>query len=76
MPVDIPKGRIDRVVVSLDGMGDGFAEPDGMKGCARIQCQEPMSTCSQEDELIKTQECLQKRPAYTCALCGIALAIR
>eukprot|EP00439_Symbiodinium_sp_Y106_P026018 s8580_g3.t1 len=53
MPVNIPKGRIDRVVVSLDGMGGGFAEPDGMKGCARIQCQEPLSTCSQEDELIK-----------------------
>ena len=53
MPVNIRKGRIDRVVVSLDGMGDGFAEPDRMKGCARIQCQEPMSTCSQEDELIK-----------------------
>ena len=53
MPVNIPKGRTDRVIVSLDGMGDGFAEPDGMKGSAQIQCQEPLSTCSQEDELIK-----------------------
>ena len=53
MPANIPRGRIDRVVVSLDGAGDGFAEPHGTKGCARIQCREPPSTCSQEDELVK-----------------------
>ena len=53
IPANIPKGRIDRVVVNLDGAGDGFAEPNGTKGCARIQCREPMSTCSQEDELVK-----------------------
>ena len=53
MPVNTPKGRIDRVIVSLGGMGDGFAEPDGTKGSARIHCQGPLSTCSQEDELIK-----------------------
>eukprot|EP00439_Symbiodinium_sp_Y106_P075566 s1205_g15.t1 len=53
MPANIPKGRIDRVVVNLDGAGDGFAEPNETKGCARIQCREPMSSCSQEDELVK-----------------------
>ena len=29
MPASIPKGRIDGVVVSLDGAVDGFAEPKG-----------------------------------------------
>ena len=53
MPANIPKGRIDRVVVSLDGAGDGLAEPEGTKGCARIQCREPVCTCTQEDELIQ-----------------------
>ena len=53
MPANIPKGRIDRVAVSLDGAGDGFAEPDGTKGCAPIHCREPPCTCSQEDELVK-----------------------
>ena len=54
MPANIPyKGRIDRIVVSLDGAGDGFAEPEGTKGCARIQCREPVCTCTQEDELVQ-----------------------
>ena len=38
MPVSIPKGRVDRVIVTLDGAGDGFAERKGAKGCARIRC--------------------------------------
>ena len=50
MPVSIPKGRTDRVV-SLDGAGDGFAEVKGSKGCARIQCREPIGTCAHEDQL-------------------------
>ena len=53
MPASIPKGRIDRVVVSLDGAGDGFAEPKDAQGCARIQCREPIGTCAREDELIQ-----------------------
>ena len=69
MPVNIPKGRIDRVVVSLGGMGAGFAEPDGMKGCARIQCKEPMSTCSQEDELIKKLKNAGERPKEVGGSC-------
>ena len=48
MPASIPKGRIDRVVVSLDGAGGGFAEPKDAQGCARTQCREPS-----EDELIQ-----------------------
>ena len=38
MPVSIPKGRVDRVIVTLGGAGDGFAERKGAKGCARIRC--------------------------------------
>eukprot|EP00439_Symbiodinium_sp_Y106_P068784 s4139_g11.t1 len=53
MPANIPKGRIGRVVVHLGGAGDGFAESDGRKGCARVRCREPLGTCTQEDELIK-----------------------
>ena len=40
MPMSIPKGRVDRVIVTLDGTGDGFAEPKGAQGCARIRCRE------------------------------------
>ena len=53
MPANIPKGRIDRVVVSLDGAGDGLAETEGTKGCARIRCREPVCTCTHEDELVQ-----------------------
>ena len=53
MPVSIPKGRVDRVIVTLDGAGDGFAEPKGAQGCARIRRREPLGTCAREDELIQ-----------------------
>ena len=67
MSVNIPKGPINRVVVDLSDMGIGFAGPKDAKGYARITCKEPVGTCIRE---------LQGRPAHTCAVRGIAFAIR
>ena len=53
MPVSIPKGRVDRVIVTWDGARDVFVEPKGAKGCVRIRCREPLGTCAREDELIQ-----------------------
>eukprot|EP00439_Symbiodinium_sp_Y106_P043009 s6933_g5.t1 len=70
MPANIPKGRIDRVVVSLDGTGDGFARSDPMQGA-----NEYLFTGGRARQ--EAEECLQRRPAHTCAaIRGIAFAIR
>ena len=53
MPVTIPKGPVDRVVVNLNDSGIGFAGPKSAKGCARIACREPLGICTVEDELVK-----------------------
>ena len=53
MPVSIPKGPVERVIVNLSDSGIGFAGPKSEKGCARIACRERLGTCAREEELVK-----------------------